>query len=589
MVHLRAFTWQQKEYFLVILGEDMDTTQFQKKKQMKKIKIFIVGLALGASAWLSYGFADNYFELSKNLDIFSTVFKELNTYYVDDTEPGQLMKTAIDEMLASLDPYTNYIPESKIEDFRFMTTGQYGGIGALIHKDSNKIIVSEPYEGFPAYNAGLKAGDVIKTIDNQSVEGKSTSDISTILKGQPGTTLKVEVERPTANGTETMIKEVNRENIKIDDVPYYGMLNDEVGYIKLVGFTQTASKEFIAAFKDLKDNKGMKKLVFDLRGNGGGLLIEAVDIVNVFVLKGSKIVETRGKLKEWDAVYAARNEALDTEIPLVVLVDETSASASEIVSGALQDYDRAVIIGKQTFGKGLVQQTRPLSYNAQLKVTVAKYYIPSGRCIQRIDYSNKDFKGKAQNVPDSLIQAYNTVKNKRKVLDGKGIKPDILTDKELLSPITRTLIRKYYIFNYATQFALENPNIAKPESFTLSDKQYNDFVAFLDDKDISYTTKSERLMEELKEIAIKEKYFDGAKSEYAALEEKISKDKGEDLIKFKTEISEFLSNEIISRYYYQDGRIQQSLALDQDVMTAKENLSNLQDHKSILAGTYSKL
>ncbi len=567
----------------------MDTTQFQKKKQMKKIKIFIVGLALGASAWLSYGFADNYFELSKNLDIFSTVFKELNTYYVDDTEPGQLMKTAIDEMLASLDPYTNYIPESKIEDFRFMTTGQYGGIGALIHKDSNKIIVSEPYEGFPAYNAGLKAGDVIKTIDNQSVEGKSTSDISTILKGQPGTTLKVEVERPTANGTETMIKEVNRENIKIDDVPYYGMLNDEVGYIKLVGFTQTASKEFIAAFKDLKDNKGMKKLVFDLRGNGGGLLIEAVDIVNVFVLKGSKIVETRGKLKEWDAVYAARNEALDTEIPLVVLVDETSASASEIVSGALQDYDRAVIIGKQTFGKGLVQQTRPLSYNAQLKVTVAKYYIPSGRCIQRIDYSNKDFKGKAQNVPDSLIQAYNTVKNKRKVLDGKGIKPDILTDKELLSPITRTLIRKYYIFNYATQFALENPNIAKPESFTLSDKQYNDFVAFLDDKDISYTTKSERLMEELKEIAIKEKYFDGAKSEYAALEEKISKDKGEDLIKFKTEISEFLSNEIISRYYYQDGRIQQSLALDQDVMTAKENLSNLQDHKSILAGTYSKL
>ncbi len=556
---------------------------------MKKIKIFIVGLALGASAWLSYGFADNYFELSKNLDIFSTVFKELNTYYVDDTEPGQLMKTAIDEMLASLDPYTNYIPESKIEDFRFMTTGQYGGIGALIHKDSNKIIVSEPYEGFPAYNAGLKAGDVIKTIDNQSVEGKSTSDISTILKGQPGTTLKVEVERPTANGTETMIKEVNRENIKIDDVPYYGMLNDEVGYIKLVGFTQTASKEFIAAFKDLKDNKGMKKLVFDLRGNGGGLLIEAVDIVNVFVLKGSKIVETRGKLKEWDAVYAARNEALDTEIPLVVLVDETSASASEIVSGALQDYDRAVIIGKQTFGKGLVQQTRPLSYNAQLKVTVAKYYIPSGRCIQRIDYSNKDFKGKAQNVPDSLIQAYNTVKNKRKVLDGKGIKPDILTDKELLSPITRTLIRKYYIFNYATQFALENPNIAKPESFTLSDKQYNDFVAFLDDKDISYTTKSERLMEELKEIAIKEKYFDGAKSEYAALEEKISKDKGEDLIKFKTEISEFLSNEIISRYYYQDGRIQQSLALDQDVMTAKENLSNLQDHKSILAGTYSKL
>lgn len=555
---------------------------------MKKLKLTFITLSLAVSAWLSYGFADNYFELSKNLDIFSTVFKELNTYYVDDTEPGQLMKTAIDEMLSSLDPYTNYIPESRIEDFRFMTTGQYGGIGALIHKDSNQVIVSEPYEGFPAFKAGLKAGDILKKIDDKVVEGKSTSDISDFLKGQPGTSIKVEFERPGLNGSETMVKEVTRENIKIDDVPYYGMLDDEIGYIKLVGFTQTASKEFIAAFKDLKENKGMKKLVFDLRGNGGGLLIEAVDIVNVFIPKGSKVVETRGKLKEWDAVYTARKEPLDTEIPLVVLVDEVSASASEIVCGALQDYDRAVIIGKQTFGKGLVQQTRPLSYNAQLKVTVAKYYIPSGRCIQRIDYSNKNDQGKAQNVPDSLIKSFSTVKNKRKVKDGKGIKPDIFTDKSTLSQITITLIRKYYIFNYATDFVLNNPQIDAPEKFKLSDEQYNTFINYLENKDISYTTKSERLMEELKKIAIEEKYFDGAEDEYSALEAKISSDKKGDLSKFKNEISEVLENEIISRYYYQDGRVAQSLALDIDVIEAKKNLKDLQSHQSILAGTFTK-
>lgn len=294
---------------------------------MKKIKGFFIGIVIGLSVAFSFGFADNYFALSKNLDIFSTLFKELNTYYVDDTEPGQLMKTAIDEMLLSLDPYTNYIPESKIEDFKFMTTGQYGGIGSLIHQKDGQTYISEPYEGFPAYNAGLKAGDKILEIDGKSIEGKTTEEISNILKGQAGTTLKVKIKRPGKE--KPLMKSLKRENIKIDDVPYYGMLNEEVGYIKLSSFTQTASENFIKAFQDLKENQGMEKLVFDLRGNGGGLLIQAVEIVNTIIPKGKIVVETRGKRKEWDATYKTTKAPLDTEMPVVILVDERSASASE--------------------------------------------------------------------------------------------------------------------------------------------------------------------------------------------------------------------------------------------------------------------
>lgn len=551
---------------------------------MKKIKLALLTFFIAIASFVSLSFGDSYFELSKNLDIFSTLFKELNTYYVDDTEPGELMKTAIDEMLQSLDPYTNYIPESNIEDFRFMTTGQYGGIGALIHKEGEEIIVSETYEGFPAYDADLKPGDVILKIDANEVSGKTTSDVSDFLKGQPGTSIQVEIKRPGKNGFSEMKKTVQRENIKINDVPYYGMLDEETGYIKLISFTQTASKEFIDAFKDLKENQGMKKLVFDLRGNGGGLLIQAVDIVNVFIPKGSKVVETKGKRKEWDAVYTARNEALDTEIPLVVLVNESSASASEIVSGALQDYDRAVIIGKQTYGKGLVQQTRPLSYNAQLKVTVAKYYIPSGRCIQRIDYSNKNEYGVAEDVPDSLIKKFKTLKNKRTVLDGKGIKPDIITDDQNLSQIASTLIQKYHLFNYSTQFVLNHSEIASPDQFQLSDEAYANFIAYLADKDVSYTTNSEKLLNELKKVAKREKYYDGAEKEYAALEEKINLDKKEDLKKFKPEIKDILENEIVSRYYYQDGRIKQSLNSDTDVNQAIKILDNKEQFNGLLAG-----
>ena len=550
---------------------------------MKKTKKIIIAISISISAFLSYGFADNYFELSKNLDIFSTLLKELNTYYVDETKPGELMKTGIDAMLQSLDPYTNYIPESAIEDYRFMTTGQYGGIGALIHKDSNQIIVSEPYEGFPAFKAGLKAGDVILMVDEYKVEGKNSSDISKLLRGQSGSSLSVTIKRP--NVQEPMIKEIVRENIKINDVPYFKMLDSEVGYIKLSSFTETASKEFIAAFDELKA-QGMKELVFDLRGNGGGLLIEAVDIVNIFIPKGKKVVETRGKLQKWDATYVTRKEPLDIKIPIAVLVDGGSASASEIVSGTLQDYDRAVIVGRQTFGKGLVQQTRPLSYNAQLKVTVAKYYIPSGRCIQRIDYSTKDERGKALTVPDSLISSFKTVLNKRPVSDGKGIKPDLFTEEETMSIITATLMRSYNIFNYATSYYLSHPTIAPAKEFQLSDKEYDEFIEYLGDKKYNYSTQSEEILKKLKEVAEDEKYFGGAEGEYAALLEKLTPNKNSDLIKFKSEIKMILENEIISRYYYQDGRIEQSLNSDPDVKEALQLLKNKKQYNEILAGTF---
>lgn len=550
---------------------------------MKKTKKIIIAISISVSAFFSYGFADNYFELSKNLDIFSTLLKELNTYYVDDTKPGELMKTGIDAMLYSLDPYTNYIPESQIEDYRFMTTGQYGGIGSLIHKDSNYIVISEPYEGFPAFKAGLKAGDILLKVDENEVEGKNSSQISTLLKGQAGTKLKVTIQRPNVDGP--MVKEIERENIKIDDVPYFKLLDAETGYIKLTGFTQTASSEFIAALKELKE-KGMKQLVFDLRGNGGGLLIEAVNIVNAFIPKGKLVVETKGKLKKWDASYGTRNEPVDTKIPVVILVDGGSASASEIVAGTLQDYDRAVILGQQTFGKGLVQQTRPLSYNAQLKVTVAKYYIPSGRCIQRIDYATKDAKGKAQTVPDSLIGSFKTVVNKRPVKDGKGIDPDIITSEENIGMITATLLRKFHIFNYATTYYLEHKSIAPAKEFKLTDSEYLNFIAYLNNKKYDYSTQSELLLEELKKTAKEEKYFTDAEKEYVALLEKLSPNNKTDLVKFKAEIKLILENEIISRYYYQDGRIEQSLNTDPDVNEALKLLKNKTKYNEILSGTF---
>lgn len=547
---------------------------------MKKFKWkhkLIAGIIVVAGLSFSFVQAD-LFEISKNLDIFNSLYRELNTAYVDDTKPGQLMKTAIDGMLESLDPYTNYITENDIEDYLYMTTGEYGGVGALVTDIDGKITVVDPYEGFSAHRAGIKAGDEIVEINQQSVKGKKSDDVRPLLKGQAGTPLKLKVIHP---GQTTPV-EINlmREEIKIPAVPYYSMLNAQTGIIKLTSFTENCAVLVKDALQKLKE-KNCKSVILDLRGNPGGLMIEAVNIVNLFIEKNKEVVFTRGKISDWDKTYLSMNNPIDLEIPVAVLIDGNSASAAEIVAGSLQDLDRAVLVGQRSFGKGLVQQTRDLTYNAKLKVTVAKYYIPSGRCIQALDYTHKNDEGRVEKVPDSLITAFKT-KGGRIVYDGAGVMPDVISKSEKLSHITLTLLTKNHIFNYATQYALKHSGITNLKEFTLSDTEYDEFIAFLKNKDITYKTDSELALEELKKQAEDEKYYDKIKSEYDALAAKILTDKKDDLTKFKDEIKQFLEEEIASRYYYQNGRIEQSIKNDKEIKLAVDLLSDGNKYKNIL-------
>ncbi|MBL4652257.1 MAG: S41 family peptidase [Flavobacteriales bacterium] len=549
---------------------------------MKKLKL---GLIVGITAVLSivsFNFTDGYFEHSKNIDIFTTLYGKLNIYYVDDTQPGKLMKTGIDAMLKSLDPYTVYYPESDIEDYRFMTTGQYGGIGSLITKKDSFVVISEPYEGFAAHKGGLIAGDVIIEVDGKSTLNKTTSELSKILKGEPGTSLTMKIKRP---GTEEiLIKEIVREEVTLDAVPYFGMMDNNVGYIKLNTFTETASRDVKAAFNTLKDSLGMETLVFDLRGNGGGLLNEAVEIVNIFIEKGQEVVTTKGKITDWNKIYNTRNTPLDTKIPLIVLIDPYSASASEIVAGTLQDLDRAVIIGQNSFGKGLVQQTMPLSYNSKLKVTVAKYYTPSGRCIQRLDYADKDEKGKAKKVADSLITQYET-KNGRPVFDGEGITPDLEIEVADSPQIIGSLFRNTVFFDYATKYRLDHETIVLAKKFSLSIEEYAAFVEYTKSIDFEHETQTEHILVGLKEVAELEKCTEATMKQIEELEKQLATEKDNDIIKHEKILELILRNEIVSRYYYQTGRIEAKLADDNEMKKAVEVLANMQLYDSILAGT----
>jgi len=546
---------------------------------MKAKRIFVSAaiLVVGFLGIRAVAPGDNFFEVSKNLEIFATLYKELNIYYVDETQPGDLMKTGIDAMLESLDPYTNYITESNIEDYRFMTTGQYGGIGSLIRSIDGSIYISEPYENSPAQKSGLRAGDKILMIDGVPIGDKDQEEISSLLKGQSGTGLTVTYERfDMINDVE-----ITREEIKIPDVPYYGMLDDKVGYISLNSFTQTASKEVRAAFVELKNDHGMEKLIFDLRGNGGGLLREAINIVNFFVPKGQEVVRTKGKISEWDRTHVALNEPLDLEIPLVILVDQGSASASEIVSGSIQDLDRGVVVGNTTFGKGLVQQTKDLQYNSKLKLTVAKYYIPSGRCIQKLDYSHKNEDGKVEEVPDSLLKRFET-KSGRVVMDGRGIEPDVKVENGEIPHVIISLLTENLFFKYANVYAKDRDTIMDAASFDLSEDDYNDFVKYLEDKNYSYTTDTEKEFEKLVAVAKGEKYYGVTEAAFKQMETAISSKKNNDLEIFREDIEPILENEIVSRYYYQKGRIQNSLAEDTAIDSAIVILNDTVKYSEIL-------
>ncbi len=550
------------------------------KKNMKRIFATggIVVAAVGIFAFEQP--SQRYFDIAKNLDIFATLFKEVNTYYVDEVNPNKLIKVGIDAMLESLDPYTNYIPEDEIEDFRTMTTGQYGGIGAVIGRRHEAPVILMPYEGWPAEKAGLKIGDQIMEIDGLNVVDKSTSEISKLLKGQYNTKVKVTVKR---YGIEKpIVAELTREKIKIDAVPYYGMINSKTGYMQLSDFTSGASKEVKKALSVLKD-KGAEGIIFDLRDNPGGLLSEAINISNLFIPKQSPVVSTKGKVEEWNKTYSALNAPFDTETPIVILTSDRSASASEIVAGVLQDYDRGVVVGERSYGKGLVQATRPLSYNSQVKITTAKYYTPSGRCIQAIDYSQRSDDGSVKKIPDSLRTAFKT-KNGRKVYDGGGISPDVKIDDPKLAPITMSLIQKGLLFDYANEYVFRHKTIGSAKEFKLSEDVYVHFTQWLEDKDYDYTTKVESSIEDLISNSKSEKYFDAIKNQIEDLKEKMSHNKERDLITFKDEIKEYLEEEIASRYYFQKGKIEASFDNDEDIQAALKILNNKEEYKNILSG-----
>ena len=540
----------------------------------KKIKIFVVSCVVILS---SFSFTDSYFEIAKNLDIFTTVYRELNNYYVDETDPGKLMKTAIDKMLKSLDPYTNYIPESEIEDFQFMTTGQYGGIGAVITKRKDYVFISEPYKGFPAQKAGLIAGDKILEIDGESAKGKNTEEVSKALKGQPNTDVELLIERPYMK--EPFTVNFKRQKISVKSVPYFSYVDDGIGYIKLRSFTRDCSKDIKEALLDLKKQGELRGLILDLRGNPGGLLNESVSIVNLFVEKGQEVVSTKGKIESWDKVYKASRPPIDLETPIVVLINQSSASASEIVAGAIQDLDRGIVIGKRSFGKGLVQQTKKLSYNSQLKLTVAKYYIPSGRCIQALDYSNRNEDGSVGKVPDSLMTAFKT-KNGRTVYDGGGIKPDVEVEQDDISNLIISLIQERLFFDYATYF--KHSNASLDSSFTMNDKDFNSFVNFLSDKSYDYKTETEKALEELKSTSENENYFEFIESKFLDLSNEFEINKKNDLNRNKDIIKEILSEEIVSRYYFQEGRIRTSLKYDKEVQEAVKYLAQQNLYDSVL-------
>ena len=548
--------------------------QTVKKRLKFTVAIALVGI-------LAFSFtppADRYFEIAKNLDIFATLFKEVNAHYVDEVNPNRLVKTGIDAMLESLDPYTNYIPEDQIEDFRTMNTGQYGGIGAITREFGDRTVVTMIMEGFAAQKGGLKVGDEILKIDQVDLSKVTRQEAGDLMKGQVGDPVTLTVKR--IGRDEPFTLEFKREKIKMNNVPYAGMLDQHYAYIRLSEFTPEAGKNVRNALIKLKENNP-KGVVLDLRDNPGGLLMEAVNVCNIFLPKGKPVVSTKGKIADQNATYATLDNPVDLEIPVVVLINRGSASASEIVAGTLQDYDRAVIVGERSFGKGLVQVPRPLSYNAQVKITTAKYYTPTGRCIQVMDYSHRRDDGSVASIPDSLKTAFKTT-NGRTVYDGGGIEPDIAVTHDELHPVTHTVYALGYIFDYATRYAYNTKNEPDPKNFSLSSEEYQQFVTWMKDKDYRYNSRLDQQLAALSDEAKRERYYSELKSQIEQISARISENKKNELMLYKDQIKILLEEDIISRFHLERGSIQVGLKNDEDIKKSTEVLSNATQYKKLL-------
>lgn len=555
--------------------------------------IFTVLLGFGLASFQGKE-DDRNFQIAKNLDLFNAIFKELDMFYVDTIKPEEMIQNGVEGMLALTDPYTEYYPEEEVSSLKEMTTGKYGGIGAAIryYEAKDRIAVVEPTEGMPAAEAGVKAGDIILSVGGKEmVRGNMkpqefSSKVSEALRGEPGTSFILKILRPLKNDSTVLEFQITRKNIRTNPIPYYGMVRDSIGYLSLSSFTENSAKDFKKAFIELKQ-KGAKSLIIDLRDNGGGSLAEAVDIVNLFAPKGKEIVITKGKLKQGQGSFKTQSEPVDTQIPIAVLVNGATASASEIVSGSMQDLDRAVIIGTRTFGKGLVQTIRPLPYNGTLKVTTSKYYIPSGRCIQAIDYAKKNADGSVARIPDSLTHVFHTAAG-REVRDGGGIRPDIEVKGDRIPNIVFYLMNDDLIFDYATQYCWDHPALASVDAFKLTDQDYEDFKKLVKSRKFTYDRQSEKVLKNLKEVAEFEGYMDEAAEEFKALEKKLNHNLDRDLDVFAKPIKEYISQEIVTRYFYQRGAVMERLKDDDDLNKAIEVLTDAKQYDQILSAPSGK-
>lgn len=549
---------------------------------MKKNLLLVLFFFAGIIAFAQTPAKDKnqrYFDINKNIDIFNSVVRELDMLYVDSLKVDSLIQRTIVNMLAGLDPYTEYYSEETSGDLRFLTTGEYAGIGAIITQRDGRVIINEPYEGLPAAKAGLKAGDIILEIDGEDMRNKAVSEVSAKLKGTPGTSLKITIQRPGESKTRTLT--ILREKIEMPPITYSTIMDNNIGYFHFGSFTTKSSNDVKETIVDLK-NKGAKSLIMDLRGNGGGILDEAVEIVNFFVPKGLEVVSTKGKVKEWDRSYRTQNQPLDELIPIVVLIDTGSASASEIVAGSLQDFDRAIIVGNRSFGKGLVQTPRELPYGSNIKITTSKYYIPSGRLIQALDYSHRNPDGSVARVPDSLTNVFKT-KSGREVRDGGGITPDITVTQQQSGTISFYLMTQNIVFDYVTDWVQKNPKIAPPGQFRLSDADYEAFKEFVKSKDFKYDQLSARSLQQLKNVMEFEGYLNAASDEFKALENKLKPDLNRDLNLFEDEIRRLIESEIVKRYYFQKGVLINELSQDEVLQKAIEILKNQEAYKAILS------